>query len=67
MFHVELVWNREFDWVRFGDAHETIDGAIAAAQSIENSGDGASVKKTHVMDDEGKVVWAYGKLTKEDN
>lgn len=63
-FQVELVWNREFDFVRYGEPHETIEQAIAAARSIENSGDGARVKKTRVVDSDEKVVWAYGKLVK---
>jgi hypothetical protein len=41
-----------------------LDQAIEAAKSIENSGDGARVKKTKVVDSDGKVVWAYGKLVK---
>lgn len=61
VFQVELVWNREFDWVRNGAPFKTLDGAIAQARIMENMGDGARVKKTRIVDENGKVVWAYGK------
>lgn len=61
-YQVELVWNREFDWVPFGGLHETLDSAIKSAKSIENSGDGARVKKTRVSDEYGKIVWAFGRM-----
>ena len=77
MYHVELIWNREFDFVPFIGSHfgpggsphnvgsyDTIEKAIAAAESIQNSGDGARVKKTRVVSSEDKVVWAYGKMVK---
>lgn len=67
MFQVELVWNREFDFVPYGPEHPDIDKAIKSAKIIENSGDGARVKKTRIMDDSGKIVWAYGKLVKSVN
>lgn len=59
---VQLVWNREFNFVPFGKPHDTLNAAINAAESIQNSGDGARVKKTQVVDNNGKVCWAYGKL-----
>jgi len=59
-FEVELVEYREFSYVIFGEPHETIEQAISAAEDIQNSGDGARVKKTRVVRD-GRVVWAYGK------
>lgn len=61
MYQVELVWNREFDFVPYGEPHDDLDVAIKSAKSIENSGDGARVKKTQIVDDEGDIVWAYGK------
>lgn len=67
MFQVELVWNREFDFVSYGKPHETLDSAIKFARDMENSGEGARVKKTRVVDDQGKVVWAYGKMVKADS
>jgi hypothetical protein len=60
MYYVELVWNREFDWVTWKSFY-SIKEAITEAKMMENSGDGASVKKTRVCLD-GKVVWQYGKL-----
>lgn len=61
MYQIELVWNREFDWCSHGQPHAALDNAITAAKEVENSGDGARVKKTRVVDENGKVCWAYGK------
>jgi hypothetical protein len=67
MFQVELVWNREwvrtggFNFVAYGPQHHDLASAIKYAKYIENSGDGARVKKTQVVDANGDVVWAYGK------
>lgn len=60
-FQVELVWNRETNFRKYGPPRSTIDEAINSAQAIENSGDGARVKKSRVVDSDGKAVWAYGK------
>jgi hypothetical protein len=62
LFQVELVWNREFDWVSYSSPHPTLEEAITLAQAIQDSGDGARVKKTRVVDSNGKVRWAYGKI-----
>ena len=61
-FQVELVWNREFHFVRFGEPHDDIQQAIAAANGIQDSGDGARVKETRIVDEQGEVVWAHGKM-----
>lgn len=62
MFQVELVWNRDFNFVPYGSPHKDLDSAIKYARMMENLGDGASVKKTRVIDlDTGKIAWAYGK------
>ena len=61
MFQVELVWNREFDFVPYGEPREKLNDAIMFARKMLNSGDGARVKKTRVVSQDGKVVWAYGK------
>lgn len=62
MYYVELVWNREFDFVSYGGPHTTIEEAIKFVQDIENSGDGARVKKSRIINDDTEiVVWAYGK------
>lgn len=63
MYQVELVWNREFHWVPFGNPHPNLSSAIKAARAIENSGDGARVKKTRISDENGDIIWAYGKMT----
>ena len=63
-YQVELVWNREFDFVPYGPIHANLYAAVQAAKEIENSGDGARVKKTRVINaDTGRIVWAYGKRT----
>lgn len=65
MFYiVEVVWNREFDWSQYSN-HDNLYVAIEAAKQAENSGDGARVKKARVVDSEGKVRWAYGKMVTE--
>ena len=65
MYQVELVWNREFDWVVCGSDYNTLSVAIALAKLMEVSGNGERVKKTRVVDRMGKVVWAYGKLVEQ--
>jgi hypothetical protein len=60
-FYVQLVWNREFNWVPYGRPCPNLDDAIAYAKALENMGDGACVKKTRVVDQDDKVVWQYGK------
>lgn len=60
-YWVEVVWNREFHWSPFGSPHGELCAAIKSARSIQDSGDGERVKKVQVVDEDGKVVWAYGK------
>ncbi len=57
MYQVELVWNREFDFVPHGDGHESEKDAVAYAKAMLNMGDGSCVKKARVVDSDGKVVW----------
>lgn len=64
MYQVELVWNREFDFVPHGETKEVLEDAIKYARAVENMGDGACVKKTRIVDDEGVVVWEYGRRVK---
>jgi hypothetical protein len=61
-YQVELVWNREFHFVPYGEPCSNIDDAIRYAKALENMGDGESVKKTQIVDEAGNVVWAYGTL-----
>lgn len=61
-FQVELIWNWEFNFVPYGPIHLDVDSAIKYAEVMENSGNGARVKKTRVIDATGKIVWAHGKL-----
>ena len=64
MFQVELVWNREFHFVPNGGLHKDITSAITHAKALENMGDGERVKETRVIDEDGNVVWQYGKRVK---
>ncbi len=64
MFKVELVWNREFDFVSYGNPFDNINDAINFARKMENIGDGECVKKTRIVDSNGRVVWQYGKMVK---
>lgn len=54
---IELVWNREFDWAFWKKAND-LPTAIKEAKGIRDSGDGASVKKIRVVDDDnGEILW----------
>lgn len=67
MYQIELVWNREFDWVQHGSPKEDLDEAIKHARSLEEMGDGERVKKTRIVDsDSGEVVWQYGQKVKKE-
>ena len=57
MYTVELVWNREFHFCRFGEKYPTKETAILVAQRLLDSGDGARVKKARVLNDKDEVVW----------
>lgn len=58
MYQVEIVWNREFRFVPFGKDHDNLKDAKAFAKEMVNSGDGARVKKAHVIDLETGEVMA---------
>ena len=55
-FQVELVWNREFNFVPFGPRHPDINQARQYARDLEDMGDGARVKKTRIIDENGVQV-----------
>jgi hypothetical protein len=59
MFYIELVWNREFHWTQYGSGYPTKDQAIAKAKALLNMGDGASIKKARIVDEDRKVVVPY--------
>jgi hypothetical protein len=60
-YQIELIWNREFDFVRRGAVYTNLGKAIKDAEDLENSGDGERVKETRIIDDLGRIVWAYGR------
>ncbi len=49
MYQIELVWNREFHFVPFGDLKDDLESAKKYAKSLLNMGDGASVKKCQIV------------------
>lgn len=61
MFQVELIWNREFNFLLYGPPHRDLDSAIKYANAVADGGDGGRVKATRIVDGDGDIVWAYGK------
>jgi len=61
-YQVQLVWNREFEFVTVGRVYEDIPAAIAHAEKLQNMGDGERVKKTRVVDQNQRVVWQHGRM-----
>lgn len=61
MYQVELVWNREFDFVPYGDMRTDLDEAIELSKLLESMGDGAVVKKTRIVDGNGNIVYQHGR------
>ena len=56
-YQVELVWNRSFSLVPYGEPKETLEEAIHLAKALKNMGDGARVKKAQVINIEtGEVI-----------
>jgi hypothetical protein len=66
-YQVELVWNREFHFVPYGDPKANLDDAIKYAKELEASGDGERVKKTRIVDIDAdhEIVWQYGAKVKK--
>ena len=52
VYRVEVIWNRTFNWSRFGPPCLTIEAAEKMAEDIKNSGDGARVKETRIIEEE---------------
>lgn len=49
MYQIELVWNREFHFVPFGEPKDTIKEAKKYASSLLNMGNGERVKKCQIV------------------
>ena len=60
-YRVQLIWNREFNFVTYGQHFSDLGEAIEYSEALKDMGDGACVKETRVVDQDGKVVYAYGK------
>jgi hypothetical protein len=64
-YSIEVKWNREFVFQPWGqNSYTDLQTAGAVAESLKDIGDGASVKDTRVVDEDGVVVWQYGKPAK---
>ena len=67
LYQLELIWNREFHFVRHGKPTTNLDRCIASARQMEELGDGASVKETRIVNDDGEIVWQYGQKVNSPN
>ena len=56
MFYIELVWNREFKWVQYGEPHKTKEEAIEYGKVLLDMGDGTRVKQVRISDVDGNIV-----------
>lgn len=63
-YQVELIWNREFHFVPYGPLHTDLKSAIKYAEALKDMGDGERVKETRIVDDDNRIVWAYGQIQK---
>lgn len=61
MFQVELIWNREFNFVPYGNPFQSLEKAIEYSEVLENMGGGERVKSTRIVDQDGVVVYIHGK------
>ena len=67
MYQIELVWNREFNFVPYGKPRESLDETISYLRVLEDMGDGARIKKSRILNEDGEVVYADGrKVTRHD-
>lgn len=56
-FQVELIWNREFNWVPFREPLASLDDALKLANQMLNAGDGAEVKDVRVRNlDNNQII-----------
>jgi hypothetical protein len=56
-YTVEIVWNREFDFVNYANNVETFKLAKEIGESALDMGDGARVKKYRVLNSGGNVIY----------
>lgn len=57
LYQVEVVWNREFNFCKYGTPTQEFDKAKKIAEDIINSGDGARVKKYRIINSNGDAVY----------
>ena len=52
MFRIELVWNREFHFIPYGDVKDNIEDAKSYASELKSMGNGERVKKVRVINND---------------
>jgi len=56
VYQIQLIWNREFHYVNYGDPIDDLTLARCMARDVENSGDGERVKAVRIVDEDGRVI-----------
>ena len=62
LYQVQVVWNREFDFVNYSIPEQEFNNAKSKAEDIINSGDKARIKKYRILNSEGKVVYPFSAI-----
>lgn len=65
LYQIQVIWNREFDFVNYSIPEQEFDKAKAKVEAIINSGDGASVKKYRILNSERNVVYPLSAIPTE--
>ena len=60
-YQIEVMWNREFHFVSWGNPREDLKQARMMARNLELSGDGARVKAVRITDEDGRVMLMNGR------
>ena len=56
MYQVQIVWNREVNYVNIEEPQKDLDKALTIAKMYKNMSDGEAVKKAQIIDMEGTVI-----------
>ena len=60
-YQIEVMWNREFHFVSWGNPRENLKQARVMARNLELSGDGARVKAVRIIDEDGRMIPMTGR------
>ena len=60
-YQIEVMWNREFHYVSWGNPKEDLKQARVMARNLELSGDGARVKAVRIIDEDGRMIPMTGR------